>query len=187
MPLLLALPLAILVFVALMVLLLPLSLWQRLRSGSARRQARPWAVRLNLWATLLSCALFAAFVGVASLWWPGVWWQAALGGLAGALLGAAGSALTRFEPTPGPLFYTPNPWLALALTLLVLVRLGAGLVQGWRASVGGGAWPAEGWMSHGSLLAAAALLLGYAVAYAWLLQRRLRRHRRYRGYDRTPR
>lgn len=187
MPLLLALPLALLVFVALMLLLLPLSLWQRFRSGSARRPARAWLVTLNLWLTLASTLLFAVFALVASLWWPGAWWQSGLGLLAGMGLGALGYALTRFETTPAALYYKPNTWLILALTLLVLARVAAGFVQGWQVSMGGHSWPLQGWMSHASLLAMAALLLGYAGMYAGLLHRRLRRYLRYRGYDRSPR
>lgn len=187
MPLLLALPLAILVFVALMLLLLPLSLWQRFRNGSARRPARPWLVTLNLWLSLGSTALFAVFALVASLWWPGAWWQAAVGLSMGLLLGVLGHYLTRFEKMPGALFYKPNTWLVVILTLLLVVRVIAGMVQGWQLSIGRQHWPSEGWMSHASLLATAALLLGYADMYAWLLWRRLRRYLRYRGYDRSPR
>ncbi len=187
MPLLLALPLALLVFMALMLLLLPLSLWQRFRSGSARRPARAWLVTLNLWLTLASTVLFVVFALVASLWWPGAWWQSGLGLLAGMALGMLGYALTRFETTPVALYYKPNTWLVLALTALVLARLVAGLAQGWQVSVNGQPWPLEGWLSHASLLAVAALLLGYAGMYAALLQRRLQRHLRYRRYDRSPR
>lgn len=187
MPLLLALPLALLVFIALMLCLLPLSLWQRLRSGSARRLARPWLVRLNLWLTLASTVLFVLFALLASIWWPGAWWQAGLGLLAGFGLGALGHALTRFEATTAQLFYTPSLWLVLGLTVLVAVRIGAGLVQGWQAAFAGQAWPLTGPMSHAGLLAMAALLLGHAGMYAGLLDRRLRRHQRYRGPDRSPR
>jgi hypothetical protein len=187
MPLLLALPLALLVFGALILLLLPLSLWQRFRTGSARRQARPWLQRLNLWLNLISLLLFALSAGVMAFWWPGVP-QWALGGWAlGVALGAVGYALTRFEVTSTTLFYTPNAWLVLALTVLVIVRIGAGLHQGWQVSVAGQAWPDTGWMSHAGLLGMAALLLGYSGMYAVLLARRVSRFARYRGYDRSPR
>ncbi|MEG1680394.1 MAG: DUF1453 domain-containing protein, partial [Stenotrophomonas sp.] len=115
MPVLLALPLAILVFVAIMLLLMPLSLWQRVRSGGARRQARPWLISFNFWATLVSTGLFAVFVGIAGFWWPGAWSYAALGWLAGLLVGVLGHYLTRFEPGPEALHYKPNTWLVLAL------------------------------------------------------------------------
>lgn len=187
MPVLLALPLALLVFLAIALLLMPLSLWQRVRNGGARRQARPWLVIFNFWATVASTGLFAVFAGIAGFWWPGAWSHAALGWLAGLLVGVLGHHLTRFEPGPQALHYTPNVWLVLGLTAMIAVRLVAGLVQGWRASVNNVPWPDSGWLSHAGLLAMAALLLGYAGMYGWLLRRRLGQHLRYRGYDRSPR
>ncbi|MGH8055566.1 MAG: DUF1453 domain-containing protein [Stenotrophomonas sp.] len=186
MPLLLAVPLALLVFLAILLMLLPLSLWQRFRSSGARRLARPWLVTFNLWGTAVSTVLFAIFATVAGFWWPGAWTYAALGWLAGLLLGALGHALTRFDANAETLFYKPNTWLVLALTLMILVRVVAGMVQGWQASVNGVAWPQTGWLSHAGLLAMAAVLLGYAGMYALLLRRRVRHHQRYRGYDRSP-
>lgn len=187
MPLLLALPLALLVFIAILLMLLPLSLWQRFRSSGARRQARPWLVSFNLWSTGVSTGLFAIFAAIAGFWWPGAWAYAGLGWIIGLALGGLGHVLTRFEAGPQTLFYKPNTWLVLALTLMVVVRLVAGLVQGWQASVNGAAWPQSGWLSHAGLLAMAAVLLGYAGMYAVLLRRRVRHHLRYRGYDRSPR
>jgi len=187
MPLLFALPLAILVFVAIMLLLMPLSLRQRVRSGGARRQALPWLVTFNFWATLVSTGLFAVFVAIAGFWWAGAWVYAALGWLAGLLVGVLGHYLTRFEPGPEALHYKPNTWLVLALTAMIAVRVVAGMVQGWQASVNSVPWPESGWLSHAGLLAMAALLLGYAGMYAWLLRRRVRHHRRYRQFDRSPR
>ncbi|KRG62619.1 membrane protein [Stenotrophomonas humi] len=186
MPLLLALPLALLVFLAVLLMLLPLSLWQRFRSSGARRQARPWLVTFNLWGTLVSTALFAIFAIIAGFWWPGAWGHAALGWLVGLALGALGYALTRFEAGAQTLFYKPNTWLVLGLTLMILVRVVAGMLQGWQASMRGVPWPQSGWLSHAGLLAMAAVLLGYAGMYALLLRRRVRHHQRYRGYDRSP-
>ncbi|XQA77729.1 DUF1453 domain-containing protein [Xanthomonas sacchari] len=187
MPLLLAIPLAIVIALAVTAVLLPLSLLQRFRVGTARRQARGWLVAVQLWSALLSSVVVLVFALIAAHWWPGAATSALAGWGIGALLGALGIVATRFEPLPHGLHYTPNLWLVLGLTALVAVRIGAGLWQGWRSLVDGAAWPTEGWMSHASLLAAAALLLGYACAYAWLLRRRLRRFDRYRGFDRSPR
>ena len=75
----------------------------------------------------------------------------------------------------------------LALTAMIVVRVVAGMVQGWQASVNSVPWPDSGWLSHAGLLAMAALLLGYAGMYAWLLRRRVRHHQRYRQFDRSPR
>lgn len=187
MPLLIALPLGVLVFVAIVLLLLPVSLWQRFRGGGARRQAWPWLITFNFWATVASTLGFALFAVIAGLWWPDAWLYAGLGWLGGLLLGVLGHAFTRFESGPQALFYTPNSWLVLALTLMIAMRLVAGLVQGWQAWVNGVPWPESGWLSHAGLLAMAAVLLGYAGMYAWLLRRKVRHHLRYRGFDRSPR
>ena len=175
MPLLLALPLALVVFVALLVVLLPLSLWQRVRSGRARRKAMPWLHRANVWVNAASLLVFAASAWVAHWWWSGVPAWTLGGWTTGVALGALAMALTRFERTGAANYYTPNGVLALLLTAVVVVRMGAGLWQGWHVTVAGVPWPEHGWMSHAGLLGMAALLLGYSGSYTWLLARRLRR------------
>ncbi|WP_028916775.1 hypothetical protein [Pseudoxanthomonas sp. J35] len=185
MPLLLAVPLAILLALSLLLVLLPLSLWQRWRLAGSRRRARGWAMALAWWSSLGSSLLFLLFVLVAGHFWPSAWAYVALAWPAGLLLGALGHALTRFEPTPQGLYYRSSRVIALGLVLLVAVRLGAGLVQGMRGGFGAG-WPDSGWLSHAGLLAIGALLLGYATAQSLGLYRRVRRFERHRGYDRSP-
>ncbi|RBC17287.1 DUF1453 domain-containing protein, partial [Xanthomonas oryzae pv. oryzae] len=48
MPLLLAIPLAVIIALAVFVVLFPLSLLQRFRMGTAPRQARGWLLMINL-------------------------------------------------------------------------------------------------------------------------------------------
>lgn len=173
MPLLLLLPLLLIVLLALWALLLPLALWQRYRLGKARRRLVAWVARLNVWLLLLSTSVY-----LASAWVLGYWIEAALtyalAGLAtGWVVGLAGLALTRFEHEPHGLFYTPNRLLVLALTLVVAARIVYGVVRAWQA------WQAEAdstWLLHqGSVVAVAGLPLGYYLAYAWGLRRRLPR------------
>ncbi|MGQ4661047.1 DUF1453 domain-containing protein [Lysobacter sp. F6437] len=175
MPLLL-LPLLLLGFALAWALLLPLGLWQRYRRGRARRRAVPWAVRLNSWLLLGSAGLF-----LLAAWLVGHWVEAALphalvGFLSGVLAGILGLWLTRFEPPipgQGGLYYTPNRWLVLGLTLVVAVRVAFGLVQVAQLWDGAGAHAA--WLARqGSLLAVGGLLLGHYLAYGWGLRRRLR-------------
>lgn len=173
MPLLLLLPVLVVAMVMLWVLLLPFALWQRYRSGHARRRAVRWVTALNAWSLLLSACLFVASAWVTAHWIEGAL-RHAIGGLAaGALAGILGLALTRFEATPQGLFYTPNRWLVLALTLVVIARLAFGVYrveQGWTP----GAHAA--WLSQqGSVLAVGGLVLGHYLAYAWGLRSRLRR------------
>jgi len=171
MPLLLLIPVLVIAMVAVWALLLPLALVQRYRSGKARRRAVPWAVRLNGWILLLSAGMF-----LVSAWLLGFWVDAALrhavAGLgAGVIVGIAGLWLTRFEHEPRGLHYTPNRWLVLSLTLIVAGRIVYGLLRAWQL------WRAGDhamWVSQqGNLLAVGGLLLGYYLAYAWGLRRRL--------------
>jgi hypothetical protein len=47
-----------------------------------------------------------------------------LGALIGVGLGRYGTRLTKFEATPAGLFYTPNAHLGIALSLLLVLRIG---------------------------------------------------------------
>lgn len=172
MPLLL-LPLLILLLLALWLVLWPVALWLRYRSGHARRRALAWVVAINAWSLLLSAGLF-----LGSAWLLAHWVDSALayaaGGLAtGLVVGCIGLGLTRFEVMPVGLFYTPNRWLVLALTLIVAARIVASMIRMWQAW---GAEPHIAWLpQQGGLLAVAGLLLGHYLAYAWGLRSRLRR------------
>lgn len=172
MPLLLLLPLLMLVLLLAWALLLPVALWQRYRRGTARRRAVPWMVRVNGLLLLASSAALLASAAVAGLWIDAAFRHAALGLLAGVLVGLLGLALTRFEPGPRGLLYTPNRWLVLVLTVVVAVRLGWSLVRGWALLQA----DAAGWLEQqGSLLAIGGLVLGHYLAYNAGLARRLRR------------
>jgi hypothetical protein len=173
MPLLLLLPLLVVALIVLWLVFLPLAIWQRYRSGRARRRAVGWVTTINAWSLLVSSAIF-----LCSAWLSGYWVAAALpfaaGGLAvGVLAGALGLVLTRFESTPQGLFYTPNRWLLLTLTLLILTRLAFGL---YRMQQVWGTDAHAAWLSQqGALLGLGGLVLGYYLAYAWGLRARLRR------------
>jgi hypothetical protein len=172
MPLLL-LPLLVVALVLLWLLLMPFALWQRYRSGRSRRRAVRWMATLNAWSLLVSAVMFLFGAWVAGYWVDAALAHAGAGLLAGMLLGVVGLALTRFETTSQGVFYTPNRWLALALTLVVAARIGYGLYrmeQAWVRDIHA-AWLAQ----QGSVLAVGGLLLGHYLAYAWGLRWRLRR------------
>lgn len=172
MPLLL-LPLLAAAVLALFVLLWPFAMWQRYRAGHARRRARPWQVRVNAALLLLSTGLFLAGAWLAGHWIEAALRHAAAGLAAGLLAGILGLALTRFEAQPRGLYYTPNRWLVLALTLVVAARVVFGLLRFGQAWAGDAqaAWLAQ----QGGMLAVGGLVLGHYLAYAWGLRRRLRR------------
>lgn len=171
----LVIPLLLVAMLALWLVLLPLTLWQRYRLGKARRLARRWQVALNAWSLLASVAFFLAMGAVSTVWWPGSLDYAAAGLGMGALVGGLGLAITRFETTPQGMFYRPNPWLVLALTLVVAARIALGFVQIYRQWRGGGTETFLAVMDHASLLSVAGLLLGYYLIYAWGLKWRLAR------------
>lgn len=170
--LLLALPLIV-------IALMPLVLVLRYRAGSARRPARPWFAAFNLGAMIFSAAFFLTGAAIASVWVPDALTGAAAGIGIGVTLGLAGLWLTRWESTPRSLHYTPNRWLVLAVTLVVAVRVAYGFWRGW------GAWQSSGGNDSfvaafgipGSL-AAGGIVIGYYLAYAAGLRRRISRWQR---------
>jgi hypothetical protein len=106
MPLLIV-PLVVLILLALWLLLLPLSLWQRYRLGKARRKAWPWMVKLNSWTLLFSVFVFVAGMALTDVWWPGALGYALAGLGIGLVIGVFGLWSSRFENTAQGLFYTP--------------------------------------------------------------------------------
>jgi hypothetical protein len=173
MPLLLLLPLLVAGIFALWVVLLPFALVQRYRHGRARRRAQGWVVRANAWLLAISALLLLLGAWVGSRWMAHGVRDAAVGLLAGIALGIAGVWSSRFESTPKGLYYTPNRWLVMALTSLLALRILLGLWLAWQSmrTAANPAWSA--WFDHGGLLAVAAVLLGYYLAYTWGLRRRL--------------
>ncbi|HXW04250.1 MAG TPA: hypothetical protein VD833_03385 [Vicinamibacterales bacterium] len=177
MPLVVALLFVLLILVA-AIALMPVALVQRYRVGTARRPARAWVVGLNLFAVSLSTAIFLAGAGVTAIWVPNAFTYSLMGLAAGCVLGTAGLALSRWEPGPQALHYTPNRPLVLTITLLVTARVVYGLWRGWqtwRAGVEGASLLVTAGVA-GSL-AAGAVVLGYYLIYWAGVRRRLRRYR----------
>jgi hypothetical protein len=165
--LLLALPL-------MLVALMPLILVQRYRMGKARRVARPWVVTLNLVLTTLSAILFLVAAAVTSIWIPRAFTGGAAGLLLGLGLGVVGLALTRWEPTPATLHYTPNRWLVLIVTLMVSARVLYGFWRSWKVAEAG-VYGTQMVLAFGipESLAVGGAVIGYYVAYAVGVRRRI--------------
>jgi hypothetical protein len=173
-------PVLLLLFAALgvilaVVLLMPVSLVMRYRSGRARRQARGWVASFNIAALALSVMLWLTATGVTAFWVPGSL-EYALAGLAiGGLVSVVGLALTRWDATPDTLHFTPNAWIVLLITVVVAARIAYGIWRTWHA------W--EAGFDHTSSvvvdgirgsLAAAGIVLGYYFTF-WLgVLRRIR-------------
>jgi hypothetical protein len=164
-------------FVLALVALMPLSLVQRYRMGKSRRRARGWLATVNVAGMALSVILLMAGAAVTSIWVPDALTYAAAGLTAGCVLGVLGLMLTRWEFAPGSVYYTPNRWLVLSITLVVTTRLAYGFWRGWqvwRAGVEGASWFAVS--GAAGSVAAGAVVLGYYMIF-WLgVRRHLRRH-----------
>jgi hypothetical protein len=170
---------ALLVLLALPVLI-PLSLVQRYRTGTGRRMGRRWLATINVAGLALSAALLLTSAAVTSAWVSGAFTSALAGLLAGSLLGLLGLAVTRWEPTGQSLYYTPNRWLVLTITLVVASRMLYGFWRVWHAwqtRAGETSWIASSGVA-GSV-AVGGVAHGYYLTYWVGVRRRLpRRHAR---------
>jgi hypothetical protein len=159
-----------------LVALIPLALVQRYRMGTARQRARGWLAALNIVGLALSAAMFLVTAALTSIWVPGAFAYTVAGLAIGCVLGMAGLSLTRWEPEPAGLYYTPNRWLVLGVTLLVTGRVLFGFWRAWhtwRAGVDDASWLAAAGVAKS--MAAGAVVLGYYLAYWIGVRRRIRR------------
>jgi len=155
-----------------------LSLALRYRAGTARRQARRWVASLNIWMTGFSAVFFLSFTFLLSFWVDSAFRFALIGMGCGGILGLVGLAMTRWESQTQGLFYTPNRWLALLVTLAIAARFVYGW---WRATHSGSNTPVDQhWLITASgtqlSLAVAAGLIGYYLVYSVGVRLRLTRH-----------
>lgn len=171
MPLIPIVLLLVLVFVA----ATPFLLIIRYRLGVARRPARRWIANVNLVSLLASAAIFLWAAAVTNFWVPNAFRYSLIGLIAGVLLGLLGLKVTRWEPTARVLYYTPNRWLVLLITIAVTTRLLYGLWRiwhAWRTTGHDGSWLASAGIP-GSM-AVGAMVLGYYLTYFAGVRWRLR-------------
>ncbi len=148
------------------IVLMPLSLVQRYRVGTARRPARGWVATLNLVGIAVSTAIFLMGTAVTSIWVPRSFSYSVIGLTAGCVLGLFGLLLTRWEATPTSLHYTPNRWLVLGITLTVTARIVYGFWRSWHMWQRG--LDTSSWLISSGVpgsLAAGAVVLGYYLVY----------------------
>jgi hypothetical protein len=184
---LLLLPLVLLLFLAVIALLVPVSLFMRYRRGTARQEARGWVALLNLATLTMSAALFLTTAALTSFWIPRALPYTAAGLAAGAALGLVGLRATRWEPSAQALHHTPNRWLVLLIMAVVTSRLIYGLGRVWYAWL----WrtPQTPWLASAGVagsMAAGAAVIGYYLVYWAGVRRRLRHHRRTSGVIDVP-
>jgi hypothetical protein len=124
---------------------------------------------LRPWLTVTLCPLLVVLLLLGSMANPAtgplVAAGLAAGVAAGVALGLYGTRLTRFEATPAGLFYTPNAHLGIALSLLLVLRIGYRILTIY---LSGQALDAPSLQMHASPLTLAIFgtLAGYYVTYA---------------------
>ena len=173
---LIALPVLIVVLIA---ILIPLSLVGRFRRGTARRQARPWLVSLNLVGVLFSIVMVLLGSLITRVWVPEAPTYTLLGLAAGGVLGLVGLTLTRWDTSGLRLEYTPNRWLVLGITLLVTARVLYGfwrMREAWDAAAETMTMAAAS--GAATSMSAGALVLGYYAVYWAGVRGKLRRFTR---------
>ena len=159
--------------------LTPFLLIQRYRAGKARRPARPWVATLNIFAMAFSTVFFLISAALTTIWVPGTFEGAVIGTPIGWLLGGLGLLITRWEPTPHSLHYTPNRWLVLIVTLLVTARVIYGLVRSLAVMQSGTTGlAAVAAFGVPQSVGVAAAVIGYYMAYNVGLRLRIRRWER---------
>ena len=160
----------------LVIVLMPVILIQRYRMGSARRRARAWTTALNVAVMTFSAICFLIGAAVTTVWVDNAFTGAAAGIALGAVLGFVGLALTRWEPTAEGLHYTPNRWLVLFVTFVVSARVAYGLWRSWTVAQSG-VYGTPMVLAFGipESLAVGGLVIGYYVAYALGVRRRIRK------------
>jgi hypothetical protein len=167
------------------VLLIPFSIIQRFRAGTARRQARRWVATINLGGAVASMMVLFAGAAIANWWVPSALTYTGAGFGFGCCLGALATALTRWEHGERHMHYTPNRWLVLIVTVIVALRLAYGFWRtwdAWRASVEHGGWVAAS--GAAGSMSAGAVVLGYYIVF-WLGVRRRIRRREVRSRGRS--
>jgi hypothetical protein len=174
-------PLLILLLLLPVVLLAltPFMLIQRYRVGTARRLARPWIATFAVVMMCLSTVFFLIGSAITTIWVPDAFSGAAAGVAIGSLLGVVGLVLTRWEPTPHTLHYTPNRWLVLLITVIVSARMLYGLYRSLLVAQAGVAGTSV-ITAFGipESLGAGGIVIGYYLAYGAGLRWRIKKFQR---------
>ena len=137
----------------------------RLYARMRRMVGRQRLTTVRPWLTVFIFPLVLLLILVGSAFSPVNAGALVLGAAIGIGLGLYGTRLTKFEATPAGLFYTPNAHLGIALSLLLIVRLGYRFM---RLHMTGGTFdPSSMQMGSSPLtLALFGTLAGYYVTYA---------------------
>jgi hypothetical protein len=147
-----------------LVALIPLIGWRiyrRVRRNVGRQKSRAW----RHWAGAILFPLLLAMLALAAITRPLAEAALVAGAIGGMGLGIWGIRLTRFERTAEGFFYTPNAYLGIGLSLLLVGRV---VYRMWELYMIEGTWatqPPD--ITRSPLtLAIVGLVAGYYAAYA---------------------
>jgi hypothetical protein len=144
--------------------LVPLIAW-RLYSRVRRMVGRQRLSRVRPWISVCLFPLLVLLLAFVSREYPIALGALAGGLVAGGALAVYGLRLTRFERTAQGLFYTPNAYLGVALSLLLVGRVLYRLVQVYSGDVLTAAASSD-FVRSPATLAIFGTLAGYYIAYA---------------------
>jgi hypothetical protein len=130
--------------------------------------------KVRPWVTLCVFPLLTALLLLASVPRPYASLALLAGLVVGVVLGWQGLRLTKFEQTPAGLFYTPSAPLGIALSCLLVARIGYRALQLWMAP-GGAPGTSTAFVGSPLTLLIFGTLAGYTIAYALGLLRWRRR------------
>jgi hypothetical protein len=150
-----------LITVILVVALIAWRVYSRIRRVIGRQRLST----LRPWITVIVFPLVLVLILATSLLHPLTAVAVITGAAVGIALGLLGTRLTKFEVTPAGLFYTPNAHLGIALSLLLVLRIGYRIVT--LAMVGQNLDPQSMQLGTSPLtMAIFGTLAGYYVTYA---------------------
>lgn len=156
-----------------MLALSPLIAW-RVYVRIRRMVGRQRLSRIRPWITVTVFSLLVVLIGVTSFAHPVALAMLVAGVGAGTALAVYGLRLTRFEYTPGGIFYTPDAHLGIALSLLFVGRLLYRVIEVYPMASHSAAQPPD-FVRSPLTLVIFGTLAGYYVAYAVGLIRYRRR------------
>ncbi len=137
----------------------------RLYARTRRVIGRQRLSTLRPWITVVAFPLILLLVLSTSFLHPMTAAAVLAGAAVGVALGLIGTRLTKFEATPAGLFYTPNAHLGIALSLLLVLRIGYRVVM-LQASGQGVAAQSLQMGASPLTMAIFGTLAGYYVTYA---------------------
>jgi hypothetical protein len=143
--------------------------YRRVRRNFGRQPVRP----RRTWTRVAIFVVLTLLIGLGGLRDPRLAEGLAAGLVGGVALGLVGLRLTRFEITGKGDFYTPDPWIGLALTALLVGRLiyrfmvfYPGMQAASHAAAAGGQSSAlDAYQSSPLTMIVFGLLFGYYIAY----------------------